>query len=98
MRITRVESTLLRVPTNPPRASPAEERAGRAGHIVTLLVQLETDAGHTGLGMAYALQGSGRALHALAVDDLAPLVAGEDPLDHERLAARIYMRLQTVGR
>ena len=35
---------------------------------------------------------------ALAEDDLAPLVVGEDPLDHERLAAKVYWRLQTIGR
>src|SRR5688572_16041936 len=98
MRITRVDSQLFRVPTTPPRSSPTEVRAGRAGDIVVLLVQLETDAGVTGLGVAYVLQGSGRALHAIAADDLAPLLLGEDPLDHERLGGKVYSRMQTVGR
>ncbi len=98
MRITRVDSQLLRVPTSPPRASPAEDRAGRSSAIVVLLVHLETDAGLRGLGFAYALQSSGRALLALAEDDLAPLVQDEDPLNHERLAAKVYLRLQSVGR
>src|SRR5262249_53786421 len=97
-RLTGVESQLLPVPFAGPRASPAEAAAGRLNHVVVLLVQLDTDAGLRGLGFAYALQGSGRALHAVAVDDLAPLVVGEDPLDHERLAAKVYWRLQTVGR
>jgi L-talarate/galactarate dehydratase len=98
MRITRCDCQLLHVIPSRPRASPAEEKSGRLNHIVTLLVRLETDANLTGLGLAYALQSSGRALHALAVDDLAPLLTGEDPLDHERLAAKVYRRLQTVGR
>jgi L-alanine-DL-glutamate epimerase-like enolase superfamily enzyme len=98
MRITRADSVLLRVPTSPPRASPAEEKAGRGSAIAVLLVRLETDAGLTGLGMAYALQGSGRALHAVAEDDLAPLVVGEDPLCHERVGAKVRQRMQTVGR
>jgi L-alanine-DL-glutamate epimerase-like enolase superfamily enzyme len=98
MRITRVETELLHVPLSRPRASPSEAKAGRLNHIVVLLTHLDTDAGLRGLGFAYALQGSGRALHAVAVDDLAPLVVGEDPLDHERLAAKVYWRLQTVGR
>src|SRR5262249_32178624 len=51
-----------------------------------------------GLGFACALQSSGRALLACAEDDLAPLVVGEDPLDHERLASKVYWRTQTVGR
>ncbi len=98
MRITRADCQLLHVPTTPSRSSPAEERAGRLGHIVVLLVQLETDAGLTGIGVAYVLQGSGRALHAIAIDDLTPLVLGEDPLDHERLAAKFHLRMQSVGR
>src|SRR5262249_32063490 len=98
MRITRVDSQLLHVPTSPPRSSPAEVKAGRSSHVVLLVVRLETDGGLTGLGVAYVLQGSGRGLHAVAADDLAPLVLGEDPLDNERLAAKVYLRLQSVGR
>jgi L-alanine-DL-glutamate epimerase-like enolase superfamily enzyme len=59
---------------------------------------VDTAEGLRGLGFAYTLQGSGRALYATAVDDLEPLVAGEDALDHERLAAKVYWRLQTIGR
>src|SRR5215831_5623002 len=98
MRITRVDCQLCRVPTSPPRSSPAEEAVGRISHIVALLVHLETDAGLHGLGFAYVLQGSGRALRAIAEDDIAPLLVGEDPLDHERLFAKAYVRLQSVGR
>ncbi|MFO0877966.1 MAG: mandelate racemase/muconate lactonizing enzyme family protein [Gemmataceae bacterium] len=98
MRITRVESELLHVPLARPRASPLEAAGGRLNHIVTLLVQVHTDQGLTGLGYAYALQTSGRALHATLVDDLVPLIVGENPLDHERLASKVYWRTQTVGR
>jgi L-alanine-DL-glutamate epimerase-like enolase superfamily enzyme len=63
-----------------------------------LIVQIRTDGGLVGLGTAYALQSSGRALLATAVDDLTPLLLNEDPLDHERLASKVYWRLQTVGR
>ncbi|HEY7327762.1 MAG TPA: mandelate racemase/muconate lactonizing enzyme family protein [Gemmataceae bacterium] len=98
MRITRVKSELLHVPLSRPRASPTEAATGRHNHIVVLLVQVHTDADLTGLGFAYALQGSGRAMLALVEDDLAPLVIDEDPLDHERLAMKVYWRLQTIGR
>src|SRR5919202_4462559 len=98
MRITRADCELLRVPLSRPRASPKEESAGRLNQVVVLLVRLDAGEGLSGLGFAYALQGSGRALHAVAVDDLAPLLVGEDPLDHERLAAKAYWRTQTVGR
>lgn len=98
MRITNVESHLLHVPMSRPRASPTEAASGRLNHIVTLLVELETDAGLRGMGFAYALQGSGRAFLATAQDDLAPLVLGEDPLDNARLETKVYWRLQTIGR
>jgi L-talarate/galactarate dehydratase len=98
MRITAIESELLHVPLSRPRASPAEAAAGRLNTINVLLVHVETDAGLRGLGFAYALQGSGRALHAVAVDDVTPLLLGENALDHERLGAKAYWRLQTVGR
>jgi L-alanine-DL-glutamate epimerase-like enolase superfamily enzyme len=98
MRITRLVSELLHVPLSRPRASPTEAATGRLNHIVVLLVHVHTDADLIGLGFAYALQGSGRAMLALAEDDLAPLVVGEDALDHERLAAKVYWRLQTIGR
>ena len=73
-----IDCQLLHVPLSRPRASPTEAAAGRLNHVVVLLVQLDTDAGLRGLGFAYALQGSGRALHAVAVDDLTPLLVGED--------------------
>lgn len=98
MRITRIVHELLHVPLSRPRAAPSEASAGRLNHIIVLLAHVHTDAGLTGLGFAYALQGSGRAMLALAEDDLAPLVVGEDALDHERLAAKVYWRLQTIGR
>lgn len=98
MRITRCDCQLLHVPTDPPRSSPTEVRAGRIAQVNVLLVQIETDAGLQGLGFAYSLQGTGRAMHVVAEDDVTPLMIGEDPLDHERLAAKAYVSLQSIGR
>jgi L-alanine-DL-glutamate epimerase-like enolase superfamily enzyme len=99
MHITRLESTLLRIPLDPPLTPPkGGDLFGRLEHTWMLVIHLDTDAGLRGLGFAYALQGGGRALKAVAADDLAPLLIGEDPLDHERLAAKVYWRLQSVGR
>ena len=69
MRITGIETELLHVPLSRPRASPTEAAAGRLNHVNVLLVHVDTDAGLRGLGFAYALQGSGRALYAVAADD-----------------------------
>ena len=98
MRIRRIDCKLLHLPLSRPRASPLEAAAGRLNTINVLLVRVDTAEGLRGLGFAYTLQGSGRALYATAVDDLEPLVLGEDALDHERLAAKVYWRLQTIGR
>jgi L-alanine-DL-glutamate epimerase-like enolase superfamily enzyme len=99
MRITQLETQLLRLPLSRPVTSLREgEGSSRLDHVFLLAVHIDTDAGHRGLGFAYSLQGGGRAMKAIADDDLAPLLVGEDPLDHERLAAKAYWRLQTVGR
>jgi L-alanine-DL-glutamate epimerase-like enolase superfamily enzyme len=99
MRITHFESHLLRIPLSRPITSLAGGEPGsQLDHIFMLIVYADTDAGHRGLGFAYALQGGGRALKVIADDDLAPLLVGEDPLDHERLGAKVYWRLQSIGR
>jgi L-alanine-DL-glutamate epimerase-like enolase superfamily enzyme len=98
MRIARIDCQLLKVPLSRPRASPDESAVGRHNHVSVLLVRLAVDAGLTGLGFAYTLQGSGRALLAVAVDDISPLFQGEDARDHERLGVKVYWALQTIGR
>ncbi len=98
MRITQVDSQLLRLPLTRPITPPGDHRGGHLDYVFLLVVHLDTDAGHRGLGFAYALQGGGRALKAVLEDDLAPIVVGEDPLDHERLGSKVYWRLQSIGR
>src|SRR5438876_401196 len=99
MRITQVETHVLRLPLNRPITSPkGNDRWGKVDHIYMLIVFLDTDGGQRGLGYAFAFQGGGRALKVIADDDLAPLLIGEDPLDHERLGTKVYWRLQSVGR
>ena len=91
MRITRIQSNLLRVPLDRPITPTVD-------HVFMLLVQFDTDNGLRGLGFAWAIHGGGRAMQVIVEDDLAPLVLGEDPLDHERLASKIYWKLQGIGR
>ncbi|NBO93459.1 MAG: hypothetical protein EBV06_14275, partial [Planctomycetia bacterium] len=74
MRIQRIECELLHVPLARPRASPLESANGRLNHVVVLMVHLTTDEDLRGSGFAYALQSSGRALLAVAEDDIAPLL------------------------
>lgn len=98
MRITHAESQLLRLPLNRPILPMAGDDRGRLDQVFLLVVHLDTDAGHRGLGFAYALLGGGRALKVIADDDLIPLVVGEDPLDHERLFSKVQRRLVGIGR
>jgi len=99
MRITQLDSQLLRLPLARPIRSPKDnDRTGRLDHVFMLIVYLDTDAGHRGLGFAYVLGGGGRALKVIADDDLAPLVVGLDPLDMEQISAKVYWRLQSIGR
>jgi L-alanine-DL-glutamate epimerase-like enolase superfamily enzyme len=98
MRIRRIDCKLLHLPLSRPRASPLEAASGRLNHVCVLLAHVHTDSDLIGLGFAYTLQSSGRALLATAIDDLVPLLINEDPIDHERLASKVYWRMQTVGR
>lgn len=98
MRITQTETHLLRVPLARPLTPPGDVRGVRLDAVTLLVVQLATDAGPRGLGFAYTYQGGGRAMKAVVEDDLAPLLVGEDPLDHERLGTKVYHRLQSVFR
>ena len=98
MRITQVDSQLMLVPMNRPLTPPAGDPATRLDHVFVLVVHVDTDAGHRGLGFAYAVPGGGRALKVITDEDLAPLLKGEDPLDHERLWTKVQRRLYSIGR
>lgn len=94
MRITRLSPHLLRVPLGS-RALPLaghDPCVTRPEALAALAVLIDTDGGPTGLGVSYAT-GGGRALLALA-EEIAPLLAGEDALNHERLAAKIRHTLR----
>lgn len=98
MHITQIESQLLRLPLTRPITAPLTPRQEALDSVVILVAQVDTDAGHRGLGFAWTLYGTGRAMKAVLDDDLAPLLVGEDPLDHERLGTKVYWRLQTISR
>jgi L-alanine-DL-glutamate epimerase-like enolase superfamily enzyme len=76
MKITKAETSILRIPEDDPLADMPEE-AGRLRPIVTL--RLQTDAGIEGIGITFyggALTGTLRS----AVDELCALIIGQDPL------------------
>jgi L-alanine-DL-glutamate epimerase-like enolase superfamily enzyme len=88
MRITRLDAKLLRLPQGKSVSLPMAGAGGDPRAAVNLLlIQVETDAGVTGLGFG-VIGAGGRSLIA-AVDELAPILTGENALNHERLWARV---------
>src|SRR5712691_6203837 len=85
MKITSYEATTLNVPEDDPLANMPEE-AGRKRPIVIL--RLRTDTGIEGIGVT--LYG-GRMTGSLrtAVEELAALTVGEDPMRIEKIVAKL---------
>lgn len=85
MKITRIEATHHRVPTEP-------LLLGKTMSWQAVFVRVETDAGITGYGL------TGGNIQPVAIceqinRELAPLVVGKDPLVHERIWHECFYRL-----
>jgi L-alanine-DL-glutamate epimerase-like enolase superfamily enzyme len=100
MKIARIDADLLRLPMPRPMLSGSSSGAGGkpVDHINMPLVRITTDDGITGIGYAWSLMGGGLATRSILVEDFAPHLLGENPLDHERLWQKLYRKLQSVGR
>jgi len=85
MKITSFEATTLKVPETDPLANMEEEK-GRTRPVVIL--RLRTDNGIEGLGVTFY---GGRMTGSLrvAVEELAALTVGEDPLRIEHIVAKL---------
>src|ERR1700758_4949716 len=85
MKISSYQATTLRIPEDDPLANMPEE-AGRTRPVVIL--RLRTDSGIEGIGLTFyggAMTGSLR----VAVEELAALTIGEDPLRLEHIIAKL---------
>jgi L-alanine-DL-glutamate epimerase-like enolase superfamily enzyme len=88
MNISRLDARQLRLPPAGPVSLPlAGGVAASRTAIDVLLVQVETNAGTTGIGFG-PIAGGGRSLLAAIEDDLGPILIGENALNHERLWAK----------
>jgi len=85
MKIASYQATTLSVPEDDPLANMPEE-AGRMRPIVIL--RLRTDDGIEGIGLTFYGGRMTRSLHA-AVEDLAALTVGEDPLRIENIVQKL---------
>jgi L-talarate/galactarate dehydratase len=98
--ITDVKAELLRMPLPRPMQSGSSggKKGGPVSHIYMPVVFITTEDGTRGLGYAWSLMGGATATRCVLQDDFAPLLIGEDALDHERLWRKLYKKLQSVGR
>ncbi|HEV8640822.1 MAG TPA: mandelate racemase/muconate lactonizing enzyme family protein [Methylomirabilota bacterium] len=84
MKITAIESFVLRVPTPHPIALEFAEHK-------LVVANIQTDEGLTGLGYSLAFGGGGaEAIQVYLESRLKPVLLGEDPLFVERLWERMY--------
>src|SRR3989441_7103284 len=84
MKITAIESFLLRIPTPHPIALEFAEHK-------LVIANIQTDEGLAGLGSAPAFGGGGPgAIQVYLETRLKPVLLGEDPLFVERLWERMY--------
>jgi L-alanine-DL-glutamate epimerase-like enolase superfamily enzyme len=93
MKIASYQVTVLSVPEDDPLANMPEE-AGRMRPIVIL--RLRTDSGIEGIGLTFYGARITRALHA-AVEDLAALTVGEDPMRIENIVAKLRKAADSCG-
>jgi len=92
MKIASFEAIALKVPEDDPLANMPEE-AGRTRPIVAL--RLRTDSGIEGIGVTLYGKMS-RTLHT-AVDELAALTVGEDPMRIEAIVAKLRSNSGDAG-
>jgi L-alanine-DL-glutamate epimerase-like enolase superfamily enzyme len=97
MKITALESDLLRVPLPRPVALPASQDPRSATTVDAVLVRVLTDGPHTGLGFAYSLGGGGPAMQSLIDTVIADIVRGADPALNESLFFKAWAELEGLG-
>jgi L-alanine-DL-glutamate epimerase-like enolase superfamily enzyme len=91
MRVTAVETWLLRMPYHPEAAAGPGETVELPG------VFLHTDGGTRGLGFAYSLNGGGAAVCELVEACLTPIVSGAAPADRVALWERMAGATRRLG-
>jgi L-alanine-DL-glutamate epimerase-like enolase superfamily enzyme len=96
MKITQLETDLLRVPLPRPVSLSTSQDPRPAHQVDLVLVRLLTDGPHTGLGFTYTF-GGGAAVRSLLDTVVAPIVIGLDPMRSEWLYAKAVAELDGIG-
>ena len=95
MRITKVETALLRVPLEQRTITDSQSRVDQVEFVQ---VKLETDADITGYGMNWSYTTGLRAAQVVIDDNYAPLLLGKNPEYRKRLVRDCYWSNHFVGR
>lgn len=96
MKITKLETDLLRVPLPRPVSVSSSQDPRPATHVDLVLVRLLTDGPHTGLGFTHAF-GGGAAVRSLLDTVVAPVVVGQDARRSEWLYQKAWAELDGTG-
>src|SRR5437667_11395271 len=94
MKITDLRTVAVRVPVERPTAIATRQLAARE----YILVWIDTDTGHTGIGYTYAGTVGGQAVYDLVKDALRPLLIGQDLQLIERHWAATHHEVFLTGR
>lgn len=94
MHITQIRTVAVSVPIERP-TSISTRRLGAREYI---LVWINTDTGHSGVGYTYAGTVGGQAVFDLVQGTLSPLLLGQDPSLIERHWATMYQEVLLAGR
>jgi L-alanine-DL-glutamate epimerase-like enolase superfamily enzyme len=97
MKITRIETDMLRVPLPRPVSLPASQDPRIVKHVEVVLVHIHTDAKPIGLGLTYTLGGGGAAVRSVIDNMLAPRLTNEDPTKTEWLFVQACTELEGIG-
>lgn len=97
MRITTVETDLLRVPLPRPVSLPTSQDPRSATEVEVVIVRVLTAGGPTGLGFAYTLGGGGAAVRSLIDTVITDVVRGQDATATESLYLKAWAELEGLG-
>jgi len=95
MRITNVDTQLLRVPLQQRTITDSQSTVT---HVEFLQVALQTDAGMTGYGMNWSYTPGLRPVQVMVQDGYAPLLAGRDPALRKAIVRDLFFHNHFIGR
>lgn len=95
LRIENIQTKRYLLPLTHPMTDASH---GVMTHFEVIMVELQTDAGHTGYGYTYTIGCGGAAIRSLIDKDLKSILLGADANRIEQIWDRMWRHLHYVGR